>query len=96
MDETTRYYRQFASEFFDSTVAVDMSPIRDRFAAMLIGTPIPWRQQPVVVAAGATADVPPPVPQAQPAITPPPPAFITPGGVQAVPPAVPIVPPLAP
>jgi SAM-dependent methyltransferase len=35
MDETTRYYRQFASEFFDSTVAVDMSPIRDRFAAML-------------------------------------------------------------
>ncbi len=36
MDETTRYYRQFASDFFDSTVAVDMSPIRDRFAAMLV------------------------------------------------------------
>lgn len=36
MDETTRYYRQFASEFFDSTVAVDMSPIRDRFSAMLV------------------------------------------------------------
>lgn len=35
MDETTRYYRQFAAEFFDSTVAVDMSPIRDRFTAML-------------------------------------------------------------
>lgn len=35
MDDTTRYYRQFAAEFFDSTVAVDMSPIRDRFTAML-------------------------------------------------------------
>jgi superfamily II DNA or RNA helicase/SAM-dependent methyltransferase/SOS-response transcriptional repressor LexA len=35
MDETARYYRQFAAEFFDSTVAVDMSHIRERFAAML-------------------------------------------------------------
>jgi superfamily II DNA or RNA helicase/HKD family nuclease/SOS-response transcriptional repressor LexA len=35
MDETSRYYRQFAAQFFDSTVAVDMSPIHDRFAAML-------------------------------------------------------------
>jgi superfamily II DNA or RNA helicase/HKD family nuclease/SOS-response transcriptional repressor LexA len=36
MDETTQYYRKFAAEFFDSTVAVDMSPIRDRFATMLV------------------------------------------------------------
>jgi superfamily II DNA or RNA helicase/SAM-dependent methyltransferase/SOS-response transcriptional repressor LexA len=35
MDETTRYYRQCAAEFFDSTVAVDISPIRERFTAML-------------------------------------------------------------
>lgn len=89
--------RIYNSEIAEYVMAVgDFSVPDDRFAAMLIGTPIPWRQQPVVVAAGASADVPPPVPQAQPAITPPPPAFITPGGVQAVPPAVPIVPPLAP
>jgi 2-polyprenyl-3-methyl-5-hydroxy-6-metoxy-1,4-benzoquinol methylase len=35
MDDTARYYRQFAAEFFESTVGVDMSPIRERFAAML-------------------------------------------------------------
>lgn len=35
MNDTARYYRQFAAEFFESTVGVDMSPIRDRFAAML-------------------------------------------------------------
>jgi superfamily II DNA or RNA helicase/SAM-dependent methyltransferase/SOS-response transcriptional repressor LexA len=36
MDDTARYYRQFADEFFDSTVGVDMSPIRERFAALLV------------------------------------------------------------
>jgi superfamily II DNA or RNA helicase/HKD family nuclease/SOS-response transcriptional repressor LexA len=36
MDDTARYYRQFADEFFDSTVGVDMSPIRERFAASLV------------------------------------------------------------
>ena len=36
MDDTARYYRQFADEFFDSTVGVDMSPIRERFAALLL------------------------------------------------------------
>lgn len=36
MDDTTRYYRQFAAEFFESTVGVDMSPIRERFAALLL------------------------------------------------------------
>jgi superfamily II DNA or RNA helicase/SAM-dependent methyltransferase len=35
MDDTARYYRQFAAEFFESTVGVDMSPIRERFAALL-------------------------------------------------------------
>jgi SAM-dependent methyltransferase len=36
MDDTARYYRQFADEFFESTVGVDMSPIRERFAALLV------------------------------------------------------------
>lgn len=35
MDDTARYYRQFAAEFFENTVGVDMSPIRERFAALL-------------------------------------------------------------
>jgi len=35
MDDTARYYRQFAAEFFESTVGVDMSSIRERFAALL-------------------------------------------------------------
>lgn len=35
MDDTAQYYRQFAAEFFESTVGVDMSPIRERFAALL-------------------------------------------------------------
>ncbi|MFN7692684.1 MAG: DEAD/DEAH box helicase family protein, partial [Rubrivivax sp.] len=35
MNDTTAYYRQFAAEFFDSTVGVDMSPVRDRFVALL-------------------------------------------------------------
>lgn len=36
MDDTARYYRQFADAFFESTVGVDMSPIRERFAALLV------------------------------------------------------------
>ena len=35
MDDTARYYRQFADEFFQSTVGVDLSPIRARFMALL-------------------------------------------------------------
>ena len=31
MDTTTRYYEAFAAEFFNSTVAADMAPIRARF-----------------------------------------------------------------
>lgn len=34
-DETARYYRRFAVEFFESTIGVDMSPLRERFAAEL-------------------------------------------------------------
>lgn len=35
MDSTDAYYRQFAAEFFGSTVGVDMASIRDRFLARL-------------------------------------------------------------
>jgi hypothetical protein len=35
MDDTTRYDRQFAAEFFEGTVGVDMSPSRERFSAWL-------------------------------------------------------------
>jgi 2-polyprenyl-3-methyl-5-hydroxy-6-metoxy-1,4-benzoquinol methylase len=35
MDETTHYYNQFAAEFFNSTVGVDMTPIHQRFLARL-------------------------------------------------------------
>lgn len=85
--------RTYNHEIAEYVMAVgDFSVPDDRFAAMLIGTPIPWRQQPAVVAAGATADVPPPGLPAPPSLAAPPPAFIPPGTA----PAVPIVPPLAP
>jgi hypothetical protein len=84
----------------------DFSVPDERFAAMLIGTPIPWRQQPAVIAAGATADVPPAAAPQQPATAVPPPVFIPPAGLQAAPPglqaappglqAVPRLPPVAP
>jgi hypothetical protein len=35
MDDTARCSRQFAVEFFENTIGVDMSPIRARFAALL-------------------------------------------------------------
>lgn len=35
MDENLRYYQKFAAEFFESTVGVDMSAIRERFTALL-------------------------------------------------------------
>jgi superfamily II DNA or RNA helicase/SAM-dependent methyltransferase len=35
MDETARFYREFATAFFESTVGVDMSSIRDRFVGHL-------------------------------------------------------------
>jgi len=35
MEESTRYYREFADEFFESTVGVDMSAIRARFTDLL-------------------------------------------------------------
>jgi hypothetical protein len=89
--------RTYNHEIAEYVMAVgDFSVPDDRFAAMLIGTPIPWRQQPAVVATGATADVTPPGSPAATSLAAPPPAFITPGAVQAAPPAVPIVPPLAP
>ncbi len=35
MDENTRYYREYAAEFFENTVGVDMAEIRARFSALL-------------------------------------------------------------
>ncbi len=35
MDPTPHYYAQFATEFFGATVGVDMSPIHQRFQALL-------------------------------------------------------------
>ena len=35
MNENVEYYRQFAAEFYRSTVAVDMTEIRQRFLAHL-------------------------------------------------------------
>lgn len=87
----------YNNEIAEYVMAVgDFSVPDDRFAAMLIGTPIPWRQQPVVVAAGATAEVPPPLAPTQPAAAVPPPVFIPPAGVQPPPLAVPGAPAIAP
>lgn len=88
--------RIYNNEIAEYVMAVgDFSVPDERFAAMLIGTPIPWRQQPVVVA-GATADVPPPVAPTQPTAAATPPVFILPPGAPAAPLAAPIVSPLAP
>ena len=35
MNQTPNYYREFAATFFESTVGVDMTPIRERFATLL-------------------------------------------------------------
>ncbi|MFN5101043.1 MAG: DUF3427 domain-containing protein [Burkholderiaceae bacterium] len=35
MDENTHYYREFASEFFEDTVGVDMSTLQARFTSLL-------------------------------------------------------------
>ena len=35
MDNTNQYYKQFAAEFFSSTVNVDMAALRQRFVANL-------------------------------------------------------------
>jgi hypothetical protein len=87
----------YNNEIAEYVMAVgDFSVPDDRFAAMLIGTPIPWRQQPVVVAAGATAEVQPPLAPTQPAAAVPPPVFIPPAGVQPPPLAVPGAPAIAP
>lgn len=87
----------YNNEIAEYVMAVgDFSVPDDRFAAMLIGTPIPWRQQPVVVAAGATAEVQPPLAPTQPAAVVPPPVFIPPAGVQPPPLAVPGAPAIAP
>jgi hypothetical protein len=88
----------YNNEIAEYVMAVaDFSVPDDRFAAMLIGTPIPWRQQPSVIAAGATADVPPAAaPPLQPAIAVPPPVFIPPAGLQAAPPPLQAAPGLAP
>ncbi|MEI6241123.1 MAG: hypothetical protein WCR51_12090 [Planctomycetia bacterium] len=89
--------RTYNNEIAEYVMAVgDFSVPDDRFASMLIGTPIPWRQQPVVITAGATADAPPPVTPTQPSVALPPPVFIPPAGLQAAPPAVPAVPSVAP
>jgi hypothetical protein len=90
--------RVYNNEIAEYVMAVaDFSVPDDRFAAMLIGTPIPWRQQPSVIAAGATADVPPAAaPPLQPAIAVPPPVFIPPAGLQAAPPPLQAAPGLAP
>lgn len=89
--------RIYNNEIAEYVMAVgDFSVPDDRFAAMLIGTPIPWRQQPVVVAAGATAEVQPPLAPTQPAAVVPPPVFIPPAGVQPPPLAVPGAPAIAP
>lgn len=87
----------YNNEIAEYVMAVgDFSVPDDRFAAMLIGTPIPWRQQPVVVAAGATAEIQPPLAPTQPAAAVPPPVFIPPAGVQPPPLAVPGAPAIAP
>jgi len=91
--------RVYNNEIAEYVMAVaDFSVPDDRFAAMLIGTPIPWRQQPAVIAAGATADVPPAATplQQQPASAVPPPVFIPPAGLQAAPPPLQAAPGLAP
>ena len=90
--------RVYNNEIAEYVMAVaDFSVPDDRFAAMLIGTPIPWRQQPAVIAAGATADVPPAAPSSlQPALAVPPPVFIPPAGLQAAPPPLQAAPGLAP
>lgn len=50
--------RQYNAEIAEYVMSVaDFSVPDDRFAAMLIGTPTPWRQQPVVITAGATGDL---------------------------------------
>jgi len=49
--------RVYNAEIAEYVMAVaDFSVPDDRFAAMLIGAPTPWRQPPVVIAAGATGD----------------------------------------
>lgn len=87
--------RVYNNEIAEYVMAVaDFSVPDDRFAAMLIGTPIPWRQQPAVIAAGATADVPPAAaPSLQPTVAVPPPVFIPPAGLQAAPPGLQAAPP---
>lgn len=92
--------RTYNNEIAEYVMAVaDFSVPDERFAAMLIGTPIPWRQQPAVIAAGATADVPPAAAPQQPATAVLPPVFIPPAGLQPAPPALPLTPsppPVAP
>jgi len=98
----------YNNEIAEYAMAVaDFSVPDDRFAAMLIGTPIPWRRQPAVIAAGATGEVPPVgAPPPRPASAAPPAAFIPPADMQAAPPvsqpappvlrAAPSLPPVAP
>lgn len=79
--------RVYNAEIAEYVMAVaDFSVPDDRFAAMLIGTPTPWRQPPVVIPASATGDVPPataPVP---------PPPFVPQAPLQPAPPAIPAIP----
>lgn len=90
--------RVYNNEIAEYVMAVaDFSVPDERFASMLIGTPIPWRQQPAVIAAGATADVPQgAAPSLQPALAVPPPVFIPSTGLQAAPPPLQAAPSLAP
>lgn len=90
--EDVRIYNNEIAEYV--MAVADFSVPDDRFAAMLIGTPIPWRQQPAVIAANATADVPPAAtPSLQPAVAVQPPVFIPPAGLQAAPPGLQAAPP---
>lgn len=89
--------RIYNNEIAEYVMAVgDFSVPDDRFAAMLIGTPIPWRQQPVVVTTGGAVDGPPSAAPPQAPVAVPPPAFIQPGSAQAPPLGVPVAPAIVP
>lgn len=79
--------RVYNAEIAEYVMAVaDFSVPDDRFATMLIGTPTPWRQPPVVIPTGATGDAPTgtaPVP---------PPPFVPQAPLQPAPPSLPVAP----
>ncbi|NBW97258.1 MAG: hypothetical protein EBR28_11145 [Planctomycetia bacterium] len=82
--------RVYNGEIAEYVMAVaDFSVPDDRFASMLIGTPIPWRSQGSLMTVGATAETAPP--SASPPSGPPP-VFVPPAGLQAAPPPLPATP----